>query len=140
MRFTPLTDQELNKLFEPGIYEYEVIKAEEKISKKGNPMLHIVIRVFDTIGRSQLINDYLITGIESARWKIYDFCHSCGLGEIYQAGEISSEMCRGKSGKVKIKIDKDTSGQYPDKNVVADYITKIDTVDAPKDLNDDIPF
>lgn len=121
MKVTPKTDDELNPLLFPGEYDAEVIKAEEKISAKGNDMIAIVLRVFHDGSVPVLVNDYLLDSVPD---KLKRFCESAGLINEYEAGELDADGCKGASVRVKLKIDKDKTGDFPDKNAVAGYVAK----------------
>ncbi len=81
-----------------------------------------------------------------------------GLTAQYQAGELLAEDFVGRTGKAKVAIEKDKSGQYPDRNRIEDYLPAQDAARAPaapkkfgapppasdgrrlEPINDDIPF
>lgn len=139
--FPPRTEEEVSRILQPGIVEFEVIKAEEKTSKTGNLMLELTIKCFDQKGKSNLVSDYILTDT-NWEWKLRHFCFSCGLDQLYESGKLADVDCFGKRGKAHIKIKHDASGQYKDKNVIDDYIPlgkgeKADFVES--DLSD-IPF
>ncbi len=47
MQFTPKTDKELNNiaLFQPGIYDFVVMDANELLDKNGNQMIKLTLRI-----------------------------------------------------------------------------------------------
>jgi hypothetical protein len=54
-------------------------------------------------------------------------------------------MCVGQAGKCKGGIEKDKTGQYPDKNKIIDYLESDENhvkhqANKADDLNDEIPF
>jgi len=141
MKFTPKTEEELNPLLQDGTWDFEVIKAEAKLSKSGNEMIHILVKVWDMNGTSSIVNDYLISSI---LYKVRHFCYGTGLEQHYENGDLSDVMCVGRTGKCKGKIEKDKTGQYPDKNIIVDYLEKADAASKEKnakdEFDDDIPF
>lgn len=146
MRFTPKTAAEVDAgdLWPNGTYDFEIVSAEEATSKAGNDMIKLRVKIFNDAGQSQTLFDYLM---ESVAYKLRHACEACGLLESYEAGELNAEDFEGKSGTCKINVQKDKSGQYPDKNGIADYMAQKGGVAKPArpkpaadDLDDSIPF
>jgi len=151
MRFTPKSQKELDeeRLLPDGQYGFVISDAKNKTSAAGNEMIELTVRVFKPDGNFILISDYLM---EKMLYKLLHCCEVCGLTKEYEAGELDPNLFVGKEGYVKIKTQKDKTGAYPDKNVIADYISSDDGAKftAPKDnlskaldgdeLEDDIPF
>lgn len=157
MRFSPMSEDELASasLLEPGVYPFEVIAANEEISKAGNEMIKIKINVFGSDGKQAHVFDYLM---EKLQFKLRHFCETTGLLAKYEAGTLSELDCEGKAGFVKIKIDP-ANGSYSAKNSVQDYVkpAAASAPDVPRKLtpaefatkheldekakfDDDIPF
>jgi Protein of unknown function (DUF669) len=125
MRFDPQTDEQLATmdLMEEGIYPCEVVTASDKVSRSGNEMIELKLRVWDQRGRERLIFDYLLPQMAK---KLKHFAVAAGLADKYEMGTISSEDCVGKQMSVEISIQAgkqkpDGSGDYPPKNSVKDY-------------------
>lgn len=141
MRFEPKTDQQIDEsgLLEPGLYDFEVMEAEEKQSKAGNDMVALILRIEDSDGRGFKVRDWLV-GTEANAYKVKHFASSVGLLAEYEKGDLPAGYMVGKTGRCKIKI-KPANGEYRAGNAVADYIGA--TVEAPKAkqlVDDDIPF
>lgn len=140
--FTPKTEEELSaiNLLEPGEGLFEVIQAIQKTSKSGNNMIEMKLRAWDKNGKEKIIHDYLVN-IPELEFKIKHFCESTGMIEKYQQGKFTDIDCVGKTGKLKLIIKKDKTGDYADKNSVADYI-KTDSFNTSENnfINDDLPF
>lgn len=120
MRFTPRTEAECSKLFPKGTYDAEVIKAEPAISRESRrEMIKVTLKVYFTDDSRPpiFVHDYLM---EAMAAKLRHFCESGSVLETYEAGELVAESCVGLSVRVKLKIEE--GGQYPDKNVVQDYV------------------
>lgn len=132
LSFTPRTEEELNKvtLFEKGDYDFDVIGAEDTVSKSsGNPMITLTLRFYGPDGSTTTVYDYLLASVE---YKVKHFCDTTGLAAEYQAGSLSADMCLNRSGKATLIIQKDKKGQYEDKNVVKDYSNvAVDASDVP---------
>lgn len=152
MKFTPKSEQEIQSdgLLPPGIYDFEVLKAEDTISKaSGADMVKLQLHVFDTDGQPRTVFDYLL---ESVAYKLRHAAEVCDLLDDYENGQLDAEDFIGKTGKCKIAIQKDKSGQFPDRNGVSDYIVGAPRQSAPvqqrrpamagadHDPDDEIPF
>lgn len=144
-KFKPEKDEDLTTLLKEGEGQYQVIKAEKKESKNGNPMIKLLLKCWDCEGNQGNIFEYLILNdnVFSKR-KIKHFCYSCGLEEKYESGELNASDCENKYGILIIGIQKDKAGQYPDKNSVYDFLKPKEDIKLKgkisPELNDDIPF
>lgn len=151
MRVAPKTAQEIAEagLWPAGIYDFEIIEAEDTTSKtSGNDMIKLKVKIFNESGQSQNLFDYLL---DAVAYKLRHAAEAFGLLDEYEAGGFDAIDCIGKTGQCKVKIDKDKSGAYPDKNGIADYIVTPSVVGMVKaekkarvagggDLDDSIPF
>lgn len=120
MRFTPKTEKEIaeENLLPKGEYDYEVTEAADTKSKAGNEMIALKLRIYHGEGGGRIVNDYLM---EAMPGKLRNFCAQHALLDRYESGTLNAADCEGRSGRVFIKIEKDKSGQYADKNAVAGY-------------------
>lgn len=121
MRFAPKTEKEIAEanLWQPGNYSFEIVEATDKVSKSGNDMIELKVKVFNDEGKYILVNDYLL---ESIAYKLKHAADACGLSDSYNSGSLSGMEFVGKCGTLKLKIQKDKDGQYADKNVIGDYV------------------
>lgn len=125
MEFQPKTEREIRDamVLPAGTYDFEVTKAEEATSKKGNPMIALTLNVFPADGTSpRQIRDWLVGSMEL---KLNRFCRATGLEEAYNAGELNAFACDGVSGKAKVGIE--PSAEYGDRNTVKDYVPALET-------------
>jgi hypothetical protein len=161
VRFQPKSAAEIkaessnrtNTLWPRGTYDFEVVNATDEVSKAGNEMIKLQLRVFDASGSTQMVWDYLLSSIAE---KLMHAAEAFGLTSQYDAGELDASDFEGKAGQVILYIQKGKDG-YPDKNAVADYVRRqvpltmpLFKTDAPKgkpvmagagsDLDDEIPF
>lgn len=143
MKLTPKSEKEVSnfKVFPKGIYDFEVITAEEKTSKAGNDMIEVRLRVFDAEGNRTTVTDYLM---EAIAYKLRHAAAACGLLGSYEQGQLNADNMVGCCGKVVLAVE--TPVGYPEKNVVKDYISpkegeKLPEKKSPsKELDDSIPF
>lgn len=150
MRFTPKSEKEISEanLLPEGEYPFEISSGADKISKSGNEMIELWVRVYKPDGSFNQVPDYLL---ESMAYKLRHAAEACGLLDKYENGSILGTDFIGKTGMLKLAITKDKTGQYPDKNGIKDYIVPKEgeaKVAIPKDalqktvdtMADDIPF
>jgi hypothetical protein len=150
MRFEPKSEAEVAaaNLIPGGEYPFEVVSAEEQISKSsGNDMIKLVVGVSTEDGGTRNIFDYLV-GSEGSAYKVRGFAVATGHLDKYDNGELKADEMVGWSGWCRVGIQKDKTGQYPDKNVIRDYFAKANGAaptakpkgQAPAMVDEDIPF
>lgn len=150
MQFAPKTAQDLasENLIPNGTEcDFEVMTAENKVSKSGNEMIAVKLRVWH--GDSERhVYDYLMA---SMGFKLLHFCEATGLTNRYAEGALDATHCHGKAGRAVVKVEP-ASGNYGPKNVIKDYLghreTKVVKVGAAaqekpgivSDDSDSVPF
>lgn len=142
MKFQPKTEEELEAemIVPDGEYDFTVMEAEERQSKKGNSMIQVKLNVFTEQGDLHLY-DYLL---EAMAFKLRHFCSSIGVLADYNLGTLEVSDIVGRSGKVKLTSKKEEG--YPLKNVVKDYVKKENGEpppvgsSPPNPKDDDLPF
>lgn len=149
MRFTPKTEEEVANIIPEGRYKFIVEEAADKVSKSGNEMIELKLRIHGP--REKIVFDYLL---EVMDYKLRHFCDAADLLHKYDNSSLMATDCIGKSGECLIVID-DKNISYPPKNAVKDYIKKSAKakgagIGAPKTedraaqpeefFNDDLPF
>lgn len=170
MPYDIITKEEAEKKeftpWEPGEYDFTILESvsfgtktyttEETSSKAGNPMLIAAIKVFAKDGSdytSHIVDYILMTNESGMAFKHRHLADAVGLTAKYESGKLTVEDLIGKSGKCKLAIQKgskkDDGSYYNDKNIIADYIPKEESLagmakpkkkDEKIELNDDIPF
>lgn len=144
MQFQAKTREQIQdeKILPAGEYPFEVIKAEEGRSKKGNDMISLTLKVFPDNGQPRLVNDWIgsWTGGEE---KILGFCEATGITELYASGVFGASDCIGLSGYAKLRVQQDE--QYGAKNQVQLYVPQIhaakQSLPEPSGQEDDsLPF
>ena len=126
MQFNSKSREDLAKasLTPPGEYDFEIMRAEETTSKKGNEMIKLKLRVFVENGEIH-VYDYIVGGME---YKLANFCDAIGRSDDYDDGEIKADNLEGCAGKLKLVIeeavkDEDTGEvKWPAKNAVKTYL------------------
>lgn len=144
MNFKPKSDADLStgNLLPKGEYDFEVINAVDKVSKANNEMIELKLLIYIDGTPARQVFDYLM---ESVAYKLKHFCYAVGLAKKYDDGTITAFDCNGVSGRCKIGIKQDKTGQYPPNNNVTDYLVvegKIETKkqkQVEEDLSD-LPF
>jgi hypothetical protein len=164
MRFTPKSEKEIHEmgLWPAGEYGFEILDqtmfggnayfTDDKVSKSGNDMIQLIVKVYNQDGQFRIVIDYLL---ESLAFKLRHAAVACGLLDKYESGELKAADFVGKSGNLKLKVGKEQNG-YPAKNEVADYIVhgigdpqapagfvpppKAPTAADGRPLDDEIPF
>lgn len=118
MKFQPKTEEDLKRdsLLGTGVYDFEVMEAKDAVSKKGNDMIALKLRVFSNDQGERVIRDWLMP---SMGFKLRHFAETTGLIGAYDAGTLSAEDCQGRSGRVSLIIKEDD--QYGPQNSVKDY-------------------
>lgn len=147
MKFTPKSEKEIAEmnLLSKGEYSFQVASCEETVSKKGAPMLVLTLYLYDhALQPCGRVRDYLL---EAMPHKLRHAAYACGLGEKYESGNLDASDFNGRNGSAKIGIEQDKTGQYPDKNVVLDYVRtqqdgspKLQEKEHKYVTEDDIPF
>jgi hypothetical protein len=141
MKFQPKSEKELAEanLWPVGTYAFEILESSEESDKNGNPMFKLKVKVFKDTGASQIIFDYV-----SPAWMEYKLRHlaeACGLLADYEKGVLEDYQFVGKTGKCRVSISKDKTGQYPDRNGISDYIVNVaPQIVGGNDDDDVIPF
>jgi hypothetical protein len=147
VKFTPKSDEQIanESEFTPwreGIYDFEVTAGEDQVSKAGNEMIKLTLKVYDEEGRSRTVFDYLL---ESVAYKLKNAASACGVDHLYNGGTLEGSDFEGRTGKLKLGIRPARDG-YQASNTVKDYVVDKPTNRAPPkmatkaDLDDEIPF
>jgi len=127
MNFTPKSEaalvkenDERNTLWPKGQYDFQVENYEDAVSKTGNDMIHLHLKVFHPEGGSQTIHDYLMPQMMH---KLRHACEAIGILDRFEEGTLEARDFDGGVGKVMLKIDKaKPNSGYRDKNSVDDYV------------------
>jgi hypothetical protein len=103
-----------------GEADFVISSAQESISKSGNEMIKIGVKVWDKNGEEGVVLDYLVGTVA---FKIKQICESIGKPEWYSAElDLTPEMLEGMGGKCILKIEKSTNPEYSDSTKIKSYI------------------
>ncbi len=151
MRTEPKTDKEImeSNLMPDGIYPFEVVAANDAVSKSGNEMIVLKLRIIDNGNVARTLTDYLLA---SMAFKLKHFACYNGLSDRYDADDLQAHHCLHVNGMVEISSDKEPKPKgdgtfYPIKNFVKDYCENeankspqgaVENGEPP--FNDDVPW
>lgn len=143
------------QLIKEGIYEGIITSSQDTKSSTGNPMMDMIVTVYDENGKPHEVRDFLVF-TKTMMWKVIHFCDSAGILKEYETGNLCSKVAIDKRVMVKIVVEegkeipqdklqgKSMGSRYPDKNKVDEYIKQSDqgsktpaTGDNPPPFTDD---
>ena len=120
MKFEPIRDAD-NKFQPPtqGIHKFEIMDVKEKVSKRGEPMLELYLKldepntawVIDCLPSSHVV-------------KLKLFLKSIGQEQFLERGEIAPNDLIGKKGMLEIVVYNGTRFGSPVR--VVDYLTTLE--------------
>lgn len=146
MKFAPKTEKEFAalNLFPEGEYGFQVIAAADDVSKtSGKEMIVLDLMLFGPDGANRKVRDYLVPGTIYGDKKIFEFCRTCGIQDLYDGGSFTAQDCIDKTGYVKIGVEKGKEspkgGTFPDKNTVKWYVNKPAGVKPPPEVKNEAP-
>lgn len=101
--YEPMSQDDIDAGFQKlkeGIAKFKFVDAEETMSKKGNPMLVLNIRVTDPDNKSAVYKEYVVP---ANSWKIANFLSALGKREDYDRPPFEWRNYQGQTGFCKIK-------------------------------------
>jgi len=123
MRFQPMDEKEISEanLWPVGEYDFQIFDASDEVSKAGNEMIKLTVDLFNDQGERRRVFDYLIAS-NNGMFKVLSFADAVGLREEYDRGDLQTVDIHQRTGRCKVGVQKDKTGQYPDKNGIMNYI------------------
>jgi len=103
-----------------GTYEARVAWAEEKISKSGNDMLEVKLRVFGDGGQTCTVREFLLANNNAFKWKVDSFAVAIGLCERGGKYELDASKIIGLPLAVKLSVEE--NDQYGKQNRVQRFL------------------
>jgi hypothetical protein len=131
MHFTPRSEKEIaaDYLLPAGNYRFEIlpratlgkrdVETGDTVSKNGDDMIALVVKVYNAQGGGRVVLDYLLGRYPK---KLRQAAIACDLLNEYATGSISGASFVGRTGMLKLTVEKDKTGEYADKNAVAAYL------------------
>ena len=139
--FTPLTEAQIEMagLIEPGQYDAVIVSARAEISKAGNSMVKLIVRVYFNYAGEEGTREIWCYLSEKMPRLLKHLCDALGYEEKYNSGGIDPDLFIEQNVRVAVGVQKDKNGEYPPKNIITDFLFK--TEERKKDFtNDDVPF
>jgi hypothetical protein len=96
-----------------------IVNAYEKTAKSGNPCIVVSTKIYG--GAQPIIDRYYVTSTSGGVSGLRKLCHAAGILEDFKSGELDPEKLKGRSVQALVKVQKDESGQWDDKNVCAQF-------------------
>lgn len=103
-----------------GVYDAVITAAEEKVSKKGNPMLHVGFKVWGNNRQTVFVHSYFVDNNGGMLAALRQLCNAVGID--FSSGEVRPEQLLNKNLKVELETEPGQGGYGP-KNVVAQYLS-----------------
>jgi hypothetical protein len=143
MKFRPQTEEEASastrKVLPAGIYDAEVLLAEETRSKAGNDMMKIKLGVFRPSGSGQAwVWDY----ITETSFKLGQIMRASNMEKEYLEGQVEADELVGKCFKVTLAVEP-ARGDFEERNNVKRYgaaAPKNEAGSSDNEAEDDLPF
>ena len=152
-------EQERYQLLKEGEYNAVIASSEDKTSSTGNPMMDMSLTVYDELGKTYSVRDFLVF-TRQMMWKIINCADSAGLLPEYNTGKFCSNAVINKNIRVKIGLEegkiiphdklqgKPEGSTYPSKNKVMAYIKRAEQKPLghkepdlkENDIDNDVPF
>ncbi len=119
MKFNVLNPQELayKNNISSGIYDFEVLEAEETISKQKIPMIKLLLKITHDKEKHKIF-DYLSS--ESV-WKIKQFLEATNEIDCYSQGELTTDDCIGRAGILRVRT---YENEYGTQTKVVSYFSR----------------
>lgn len=145
MKVTPISEKEAAEagLRQRGIYDFEVLEADDQISSAMNEMIKLNVKLFDKEGNSFRLFDYLVSS-KGMAYKVRHYASATGQLPQYENGDLRAEDQVGKTGQCQVGIQAAKNG-FPAKNVVSDYVPIVPGAPliasmSDAEMDDEIPF
>lgn len=108
MKWTDEDEKQPGAFEAKGVYPFEVVEAEEKVSKKGNPYINVKLLVFveDT---ERTLYDILMPQMPQ---KLRTFCECTGLADKHKNKTLSADDCMHKQAYLRLTKKPDENGYY----------------------------
>lgn len=112
-----------------GEYDFEIKAAQDKVSKNGQDMIELQLKVYNANGDEFKVRDFILPDHEQMGFRLRQLCECIGMVDTYEASELETYMLTGKCGRVKTKVNP-AEGKYDASASVARYMKPVDGHDA----------
>lgn len=137
MKFQPQSEDEVLNLWPTDEYDYEVMEAEDTVSKAGDQQIKLKLMLINHLGGSKHLNTWLNPKM---MYLVKHFAESCGIEAMYESGGYDASDCLKKRGRCKVG-KQEAVDEYQAKNVVTDYVKRDSSLTAAEEeFKDEIPF
>lgn len=121
MNYDPSKAKE-NTVIPKGWYGFEIVNAEETVSKKGFPMIKVTYQIWEGSNKRTVFTYYLLEhpdeetlGINLGQ--LENLCKAVGLHQEFKDVKLEDYMLKGKSGQAYVIISKGSGGYGPSNSV-----------------------
>lgn len=129
-------------LIPDGEYDGEIALADETMSKAGNAMLKLTVKVWTGNGGARTVFDYIVN--PSGLWKWKQIASALRLMAEFESGDLQPPDVIGKALRVTVRTKEDKTGQFQPSNIITRYLpSEAAHQAAPSQstaADDDMPF
>ena len=130
MNFKPKTDEEIQAamLIPEGEKCFaEVKESVDHTSQEGKESIKLKLAIWEDVS----IRTYIFVYLTPAFMLLFKHACIALIGkEKYESGNIQAHDFEDKSCDVIIGVKKDKTGKYPDKNIIKDFIERVQVKDG----------
>ena len=124
MKWTEDDEKSAGSVETDSVYPFEIVSAEEKISKKDNPYINLTLNVF--VGENtQTMYDIIMPQMPA---KLKSFCETLGLMSQLQSRTLSVTDCGAGEGFIRTSKKKNKDGYAQ----IESYLVSDPTAGHPK--------
>lgn len=121
--------------WDAGEYDASIEFVEEKKSSNGNPMLEVVLEVYDG-AKKQKVWDYITA--PGGVWKLRQIAEA--IGEKKAFDDCKFDLTEHKGSNLTVTLGVKSDKKYGDKNVVKEYAQSRTGAVATSEDDIEIPF
>lgn len=110
--------EDANPVLPDGTYDAVIFSAKTGDTKRGDPKLEVVTKLYPPGGNSTLVTDHIVAPFGLNRLK--QLCRA--TGNDFASGEVDPNHFIGRNVKVFVRIRTDETGQYDDQNEIRKYL------------------
>jgi hypothetical protein len=158
-KFVPMneTDYHARNTWPTGWYPATIIDCLERLSKNDNLMFETNFEIYNDDNKKIFVRAFIMADGKAA-FQLRTAAEAFGVLDKYKDATLTEDDFKGRSGYVKLGVQVDKDGNYPDKNVITDYrktipgkvtaesvaaampAKKMTAKETAASISDDIPF